>query len=62
MRGSQLYAGTVSPSVLTHHTLIALLARRPLQNSHLYTFSSSRPLLRRRRIDIYIDEAEGAGK
>ena len=37
--GSQLYGGTVFPSVLTHHTLIALLSRRPLQDSHLYSFS-----------------------
>jgi len=34
VRGSQLYGVTVSTSVLTYHTLIALVSHRSLGNSH----------------------------
>ena len=30
--------GTVSRCVLTHQTLIALISRRSLESSHLYSF------------------------
>ena len=41
VRDSQLYGLTVYTSVLTHHTMIALLSHRSLENSKLYSFSYS---------------------